>query len=273
MPELPEVETILRDLVNAGVPGRRITSADVFWPPLLQNISPRSFQRLVRGQVIGHIWRHGKYLLLCLGDTRWMILHLGMSGGLLLATSQPDHTRLVLRLDGREDLFYRDPRKFGRIWLVADPGAVIGKLGPDALAADLTAPLFIQRVRRHRRQIKPLLMDQTVVAGIGNIYADEALWRARIHPLRNSAQLSDVELRRLFQAVRHVLRQSIRHRGTSLGATATNYRTARGAAGRNRGYLAVYHRTGQPCRRCRTPIRRIVVGQRSTHFCPRCQPP
>lgn len=273
MPELPEVETVLRDLVDAGVPGRRILYADIFWAPLLQNVSPRSFQRLIRGQLIARICRHGKYLLFGLGGTRWMILHLGMSGGLILSTSPPDHTRLVLHLEEDEDLFYRDPRKFGRLWLTTDPGEIIGRLGPDALATDLTAPLFIQRIRKYRRQIKPLLMDQTVVAGIGNIYADEALWRARIHPLRNSAQLSDAELRRLFQAVRHVLRQSIRHRGTSLGATATNYRTARGAAGRNRGYLAVYHRTGQPCRRCRTPIRRIVVGQRSTHFCPRCQPP
>ena len=271
MPELPEVETVLRDLVHAGVPGQRIISAEVFWAPLLQNTPPRSFRRLVRGQVIRRIWRHGKYLLFDLGQRR-MILHLGMSGSLLLSPSPPAYTRLVLHLERTTDLFFRDPRKFGRLWLAADHGEVIGKLGPDALAADLTAHRFIQRIRKHHRQIKPLLMDQTVVAGIGNIYADEALWRAHIHPLRSTARLSDAELRRLFQSLRHVLRRSIRHRGTSLGAAPTNYRTPRGTGGRNRAFLDVYRRTGQPCSRCGTPIRRSVVGQRSTHFCPRCQP-
>jgi formamidopyrimidine-DNA glycosylase len=177
---------------------------------------------------------------------------------------------VVLTLaDGRE-LRFTDPRKFGRMWLVPDPSAVLGKLGPEPL--EISAAEFSARLGARRRRLKPLLLDQAFLAGIGNIYADEALWTARLHPRRGSDSLRPAERARLRHAIQTVLRRGIRNLGTTLGGGGTHFVLPRGERGRNQEKLNVYGQTGLPCPRCGTKIRRIVVGQRSTHLCPRCQP-
>jgi formamidopyrimidine-DNA glycosylase len=168
-------------------------------------------------------------------------------------------------------LYYRDTRKFGRWKLVDAPGEILGTLGPDALSRSFSLRYFSDRLEARARRLKPLLLDQTFVAGLGNIYVDEALWEARIHPERASDSLDEAETERLYRAIRHVLRVGIANRGTSLGGGKTNYRDVDGASGGHRAVVKAYGRTGMPCARCGTPIRKITVAQRGTHICPDCQ--
>lgn len=270
MPELPEVETVVRDLVASGLVGQTITRVSVLWPGTLRNVTPRQLQRRLRTRTISTIRRHGKYILICV-DPDWLIIHLGMSGNLFFSHHRQPHSRVVLELSDRRYLVFRDPRKFGRIWLVPHPRDVIGRLGPDALDKNLSASAFAARLRNHRRSVKSLLLDQEIIAGVGNIYADESLWRARIHPLSQAADLSEHQLHELYAALRGVLHRAIHRRGTSLGEGQSNYRRPDGASGGYRRFLRVYQRTGEPCGRCGTPIKRFRLSQRSTHFCPHCQ--
>ena len=165
-------------------------------------------------------------------------------------------------------LVFTDARKFGRVWLVHDAAEVTGKLGPEPLDWEFTPQVLGERLRRRKVAVKALLLDQTALAGIGNIYADEALYRAGIHPLRSSATLTDEEIEQLHAALREVLLESIGKRGTML----RDYHPPYGAAGGHQDHLLVYRQTGRPCPRCGAPIERIRVTQRSTHFCPHCQP-
>jgi formamidopyrimidine-DNA glycosylase len=179
------------------------------------------------------------------------------------------HLRAWFRLAGGDALAFNDSRKFGRIWLVNDIDEVTGKLGPEPLAWDLAPETFAERIRKRKVAIKALLLDQTAVAGVGNIYADESLFRAGIHPLRKSSSLTADELERLYVSLREVLREAIQERGTLL----RDYRTPYGEDGYFQNHLRVYGRYGKPCPRCGQPIERIRVTQRSTHFCPQCQQP
>ena len=165
-------------------------------------------------------------------------------------------------------LVFTDARKFGRVWLVKDVGSVTGKLGPEPLDWTFTPEMLVERLRGRRTAMKALLLDQTAVAGLGNIYADEALFLAGIHPLRRAASLSAEEISRLYDAIRQVLNEAIGNRGTAL----RDYRPPYGPEGAHQNHLRVYQQTGRPCPRCGAPIERIRVTQRSTHFCPRCQP-
>jgi formamidopyrimidine-DNA glycosylase len=223
-----------------------------------------------------------------------MTVALRMTGALIVAppgTPDDPYARVVFQLaDGRE-LRYRDVRKFGRIGLweggglrtrrrarkarrVADPrapfrvGDVFGRHGPEPLSSTFSAARLAERLKGRSARLKSLLLDQSFVAGVGNIYADEALWRARLHPMRPADTLTPAEVARLHRAVRAVLRQGIDNRGSSFG----DYVDAEGEPGGNAERLAVYRRTGEPCLRCGATIQRVVIGQRSTHFCPRCQP-
>jgi formamidopyrimidine-DNA glycosylase len=175
--------------------------------------------------------------------------------------------QLLLRFASGGALYFRDPRKFGRISLVADPAPLVGKLGPEPLEASFTAEALGALLAGRRRQLKPALLDQTLVAGLGNIYVDEALWRAGLHPLRKADSLSDGEIARLRDAIHDVLANAVAHKGTTL----RDYRNPAGEPGDNQFFLAVYHRQGEPCQRCGTPIERMVVGQRGTHICAQCQ--
>jgi len=296
MPELPEVETVARDL-QRWVAGATILDATVHWERTIRHPQPAErFAAEITGATIRRVGRRAKTVLLYLEDGRVMTVALRMTGALIVAPpgTPPDpYARVVFHLaDGRE-LRYRDMRKFGRIGLwpggglrsvgagrgarskkVAEGarryriGEVFSGHGPEPLSQGFTARRFAERLARRSAKLKSLLLDQGFVAGVGNIYADEALWRARLHPLRTADTLTETEVRRLHRAVRQVLREGIANRGASF----SDYVDARGEAGSNQERLAVYRRTDQPCYRCGRPIRRIVVGQRSTHFCPHCQP-
>ncbi len=272
MPELPEVETYASDL--AGVlPGRVLAGAWTDWPNQLPLNTPAALDAGVRGQAVVDVGRRGKYLVLRLAHG-WLIVHLKMSGRLQLvpaSTPANRHAHVVFRLNGGDELRFHDPRKFGRVYLVADPAAVLGGLGPEPLGDALTLDAFRARLAARRGRLKPLLLDQTFVAGIGNIYADEALWAARLHPLRTADSLGEAEIARLYAAVREVLARGITARGTSF--STGGYRDLTGNPGEMQGTLAVFRRTGEPCPACGSPVVRLVVGQRATHVCEACQRP
>jgi formamidopyrimidine-DNA glycosylase len=292
MPELPEVETIARDLRGLVV-GARITGARADWPATVRSHSAEDFATAVTGRTVEGVARRGKQLLVWLGpreaaagstegdssEPAVITVHLKMTGQLFVvpAGNPADrHVHLVLTLgDGRE-LRFRDIRKFGRVGLYRrDPetgepveGEAIGVLarGAEPLADDFTARRFGELLARRRGRLKSLLLNQDFLAGVGNIYADESLWRARLHPLRDATTLRPADVRRLHTALREVLAEAVERRGSSVD----DY-TAPEGDGSMQERLAVYQRAGEPCERCGRLIRRIVVGGRATHFCPRCQ--
>lgn len=269
MPELPEVETIARQLRARGVEGRKIISVKVAWPRTVEPLSVGSFSRQVHGATIAQISRVGKWLLFSLDTGKTIMIHLRMAGSFSLEAGQ--HDRLVLGLSDGVTLYYRDTRKFGRWKLVDDPQEILSKLGPDALTRQFTRKYFEETLHARHRMIKPLILDQAIVAGLGNIYADEALWEAKIHPERLSDSLGDAEREKLFTAIKQVLRIGVRNRGTSLGEGKTNYRDVDGASGGHREQVKAYGRSGKPCKRCCAPLQKTVVAQRGTTFCPVCQ--
>jgi len=272
MPELPEVETVRRSLREA-LRGRRIVEVErIGWPRTIAAPPPETFRSLLRDRAVLDVDRRGKYVLLRLDHDETLVVHLRMTGRLTVAPAddEPDaHTHVVLRLDDGRRLVFRDPRKFGRIWLLDGEGlaALQGKLGPEPLDDALTAEEFRTLLRRRRGRLKPLLLDQSLLAGLGNIYVDEALWLAKLHPLRTVLSLGDDEVDSLYGAIRAVLARAVDNRGT----TFSDFRDGWGYRGDNQQFLNVYDRAGQPCLRCGTPIERIVVGQRGTHLCPFCQ--
>ncbi|MDZ8119877.1 DNA-formamidopyrimidine glycosylase [Pontiella agarivorans] len=269
MPELPEVETIASQLRGRGVEGKRILSVTVNWAPMIEPLSSEQFLQDVNGCTIETISRVGKWMLFSLSSGQTLMVHLRMAGS--FALEQGSHDRIVLGLSDGLTLYYRDTRKFGRWKLVDDPQVILGALGPDALTRCFSLTYFSQQLQKSKRAIKALLLDQSVVAGLGNIYADEALWYARIHPERHADSLSDTEGKKLFKAVKEVLRQGVRNRGTSLGDGKTNYRQVDGDSGENRGEVRAYGKAGRPCFRCKTVLEKRIVAQRGTTFCPRCQ--
>jgi formamidopyrimidine-DNA glycosylase len=275
MPELPEVETIVRGLWP-NLQGRVILAAELNWPRTVATSSIEVFQQRIAGQRVEAVSRRGKYITLQLSGGDWLLIHLKMTGHLqVMAPGEKDappgkHVRAVFYLDDGRQLWFRNPRKFGRLHLTSDPEAVLGHLGPEPLADDFTLEAFVARIRHRHGRLKPLLVNQRFIAGLGNIYADEALFAARLHPQRTADTLSDDEIAALYHAVRYVLRQGVDNRGTTLDDRG--YRDARGEAGDNQAYVQVYGRTGKPCVRCGTPVQRIVLSGRSAHFCPQCQP-
>ena len=274
MPELPEVETVVRGLRAAGLEGARIQDACVHWHRTVAGMSPAAFARALRGCVIRRLTRRAKYILVELDSHQHLLIHLRMTGQFRVEPSPtpPDvHDRLVLILaDGRQ-VHFHDTRKFGRFRLVDDPHQHLASIGPEPLAEAFTAAVLRQQLAGKRRLLKPLLLDQTCIAGIGNIYADEALWLARLHPTRRADTLTRPEIQRLHHAIRTVLARAVAAEGTTLGTGATNFYSVAGRRGRNADALQVFRRTGDPCPRCGHVITRLVVGQRGTHVCEKCQ--
>ena len=266
MPELPEVQTIL-DALAPHVVGRTIMEVTLRWPRVVDRPDPARFRAGIRGSRVEGVGRRGKYMLFQLDEARWLVMHLRMTGKVRVVP--PDdpirpHDRLIFHLDDGREWRFEDQRKFGRVYLVEDPAEVVGKLGPEPLSEAFHAA-YLSSILAHRTAaIKSLLLDQRIVAGIGNIYADEALFRARIHPLRPGRDLSRDEVGRLVEAVKHVLTQALAEMGTTL----RDYRRPDGSVGSFQNSLQVFRRTGEPCPSCGAPIQRIVVGGRSTHFCP-----
>ncbi len=274
MPELPEVETVVRGLRAAGLEGARIREVRVRWHRTVSGLTPAAFVRALRGRVIRRLTRRAKYIVAELDNNRHMLVHLRMTGQFRLeppGTRADLHDRLVLTLaDGRQ-VHFHDTRKFGRVCLTDDPRRHLATLGPEPLARAFTVAVLRQRLAGRRRKIKPLLLDQGCVAGLGNIYVDEALWQACIHPARRAATLSLAEVVRLHAAIRAVLRRAVAAGGTTLGNGDTNFYSVAGRRGRNADRLKIFRRTDLPCPRCSARIVRIVVSQRGTHVCPRCQ--
>ncbi|HLY14303.1 MAG TPA: bifunctional DNA-formamidopyrimidine glycosylase/DNA-(apurinic or apyrimidinic site) lyase [Candidatus Limnocylindrales bacterium] len=280
MPELPEVETVVRDLrpriVGAEISGTRST-----WARTLRTHDSAAFAAAVRGRRIEAVGRRAKLLVVELSGGTALTIHLKMTGQLFVVPAgapEDPYIRLVLAFaDGRE-LRFRDIRKFGRVGLyerdaatgelVNEPGgtAVFAGHGPEPLDPAFTLAVFRRRLRARKARLKPLLLDQAFIAGIGNIYADEALWLARLHPLRSAASLHPADERRLYLAIRSILAEAIERRGSSID----DY-TAPDGDGEMQERLQVYQRTGERCPRCGRPIRRIVIGARATHFCSWCQ--
>ena len=278
MPELPEVETIARTL-RPQLIGMTILGADVRWARTVAAPSVRSFKRQIQGQVIRDVGRRAKFLRLQLTDLE-LLVHLRMSGDLALKNAYlpPEkHDRLILSLQpapiagksisdkiaAESRLVFNDTRKFGRVWLTADAEEITGRLGPEPLSADFTPQWLAEALSKRHRQLKPLLLDQTFLAGLGNIYTDESLHRARLHPLALSDSVTRKKAERLHAAIQATLQEGIARNGASFDWV---YR-----GGDFQNYFRVYDREGKPCPVCGTSIQRLVVGQRGTHICPHCQ--
>jgi formamidopyrimidine-DNA glycosylase len=280
MPELPEVETVARDLARL-VTGARIAGARVLWARTLRSGDPETFAAGVAGRTIEGVGRRAKLVVVDLSGGRALTIHLKMTGQLFVVPAGLDvdpYVRLALGLEDGREIRFRDIRKFGRVGLyerdevsgelVEERGgrAVFAGHGPEPLDPAFTLRVFRSRLRTRRGRLKPLLVDQAFVAGVGNIYADEALWRARLHPLRSAGTLRPHHERRLYQAMTGILAEAVERRGSSID----DY-TAPEGDGSMQERLDVYQRTGEPCRRCGRAIRRVVVGARATHFCSWCQ--
>jgi formamidopyrimidine-DNA glycosylase len=271
MPELPEVETIARKLREgcggeSAILGREILGVEIRHPKPIAFPGAADASEQMRGRTFCEISRRGKFLVCRLSDG-YLLIHLRMSGDLqVFPGGQPPrkHDHVIWHLSGDVDLRFHDPRRFGRIWLVESPQAVLGALGPEPLAPEFTAARLEEMLRGRRRLLKPLLLDQNFLAGLGNIYTDEALHRARLHPLRRSDSLRKEEAVRLWHGIRAALRVGIAQDGASIDWV---YR-----GGNSQNHFRVYDREGQPCKRCGARIRHTVVGQRSTYYCPKCQP-
>ena len=264
MPELPEVETIARTL-SPVLTGKTFLSVKLRWPRTLAAPSPVTFKKRLIGQRIESVSRRAKFLHLHLSDFH-LILHLRMSGDLLVVLGgyQPGiHDRLIARLSEDASLVFTDTRKFGRIWLVKDPEVVFAGLGPEPLSQEFNPEWLHPALHKRHRQLKPLLLDQSFLAGLGNIYVDEALHLAKLHPLSRSDTVTRKQANALWQAIRSVLQEGIRRNGASIDWV---YR-----GGDFQNHFRVYGRTGERCPECKGTIKRILVGQRSTHYCPRCQ--
>ena len=271
MPELPEVDTIRRDLLPL-VRGRTIVEAWVSpnAPKLVQWPSAAELCRTLVGQSIEDVQRRGKYLLLPLSDGRTWIVHLRMTGALLHrphGCAGECFLRAHFRLDDGAWLCYEDLRKLGMMWLVDEAGTVTGRLGPEPMGDGFGPKELRAALAGRKAPVKAVLMDQRAVAGIGNIYADEALFLARLDPRRPANSLSAAEAKRLHGAVRQTLSEAMGNRGSSF----RDYVDVEGEMGEHQLHVRVFRRTDQPCLKCGTPIRRVKLGGRSTHFCPRCQ--
>lgn len=271
MPELPEVQTIVTTL--QPLVGRRVGTVRVLRGDIVRG-EPVVFGTFAKGREIRAIRRQAKRIIFDLGGERRIQFHLGMTGQLTVCKRThplPPHTHLRIGIAGTKDeLRFRDVRRFGGVWLLNDRVATsrstrgFGPLGPDAL--EITLPEFRRLLRRHR-QIKALLLDQTAIGGLGNIYVDESLYKARVHPLTKAAELGAEQVKKLHGAMRRTLRSAIR----AGGSTIRDYRTPNGERGWFQTRHQVYGREGQPCRRCKAPIERIQAAGRSSHVCPNCQ--
>jgi formamidopyrimidine-DNA glycosylase len=268
MPELPEVETVARGL-HQRLPGSTITGAAICWPRTLARPALDEFQARIVGRRVESVGRRGKYVVIKL-DRGYLLVHLKMSGRLFVAPAGEalgTHIRALFDLDDGRQLCFRDARKFGRIYLVDELEEITAPLGPEPLAADFTLDDFGRLLGRRSGRLKSMLLNQEFLAGVGNIYADEILFVARLNPLRRADTLTAGDQARLFEAIHSVLQRAIAACGTTL--PDRNYLDAEGRAGDYRA--EVYGRHGDSCLACGTPIKRLVIGGRSTHFCPQCQ--
>jgi len=273
MPELPEVETIVADL-RPHLVGRTIVRCELRFPSIVRHPEPEAFIDSIAGLTIEAVGRRGKFILIGLGAGRLLVVHLGMTGQLRLvdaASEIANHNHAIFVLDDGRQLRYRDPRRFGRLLLGTEEELLLSgtlpKLGPEPIDPAFDADELFRRLRRRRAPLKAVLLDQATVAGVGNIYADESLHRARLRPDRVAKSISRKSVRRLHESLRDSLEVAIRNRGSSVDT----YRDAWGEAGNQQELLLVYGRAGEPCFTCGRPLSIIRIAGRSTVFCRRCQ--
>ena len=267
MPELPEVETIKNEL-SPCIVGWKFTGVTIHDAKLVRQPPVEEFRQKLLGQKVDSLQRRGKYLIFHLSGSEVLIIHLRMSGVLLLYPKQPDkYARVVFHLDNGSQLIFADRRRLGALWLVEEEQAIVGKLGPEPLAAEFTFETLARRLQKHRAPIKAVLLDQAFIAGIGNMYADEALFAAKIHPLREANSLAPQEIRNLHQAIRDVLWSAI----SSKGASVDTYKRPDGELGTAQFNFRVAHLGGKPCPICGAAIQRLAVRNRGSYFCPNCQ--
>ncbi len=274
MPELPEVETV-RARLEPKLVRRRLERVEIYDPRLTRPFDPAVVAAELHGERVAALDRRGKYLIVRFESGRVLLIHLRMTGQLLhtngdSAPADADpHRRAVVRLDDGSDVIYRDMRRFGT-WLLVEPGELDpyldARVGGEPLASAFTAKQLTGALAG-RRAVKAVLLDQRRLAGVGNIYADEALWRARVHPLRPAGELAADEIRALHRGIRAALKAGIARQG----ATLTTYRAPDGSRGRMQEEFRVYGRAGEPCERCGTPIEKIRAAGRGTWYCPSCQ--
>lgn len=287
MPELPEVETIIRKLrqgqaVEPGLPaypspvGQTVSKVWIDWPRSARPSAETIIQTLP-GNRLASVGRRGKYIVFFLSPTspssshllppKYLLIHLKMSGRIhVLEADFPreKHVHFAFTLENGYELRFNDARKFGRVYLLHDLDEVTGHLGPEPLETTFTLNVLRRLIAKKSGGLKALLLDQSFIAGIGNIYADESLWRAKIHPLRRANSLEDFEIAALRRAIRAALNDGLKHGGAAIDWVYPE--------GKYQDHFRVYGQVNKPCRRCKTKIERILVGQRSTHFCPYCQP-
>jgi formamidopyrimidine-DNA glycosylase len=271
MPELPEVETVVRGL-QAVLPGRRIVEVRFNKTDFIDD--PHLVAENLPGKRIEAVRRHGKFIVMELSDVAGkqtaLLVHLGMTGKLMMIPADAPvlpHTHIFVTLDDRRELRYTDARRFGRVLFLEKglPGSLLDELGRDPL--ETTESQFRELLTKRNARIKALLLDQRALRGMGNIYSDESLWWAKVHPTRLASSLKDDEIKRLYQAMQKVLKEAIRLKGSSVA----DYVDADGNRGEFQARHRVYLRTGEKCFRCGARIRRMIVGGRGSHFCPRCQ--
>lgn len=275
MPELPEVQITVNALVDSGILGLRIRHTEVLWARTIDRPSVDAFCRMLNGRRITSMDRRGKFILFRLSGDATLAVHLRMTGRFLLSRRNQaltPHIHVVIEFDNGIQLRFHDTRKFGRFYLWEGEDTVTSGLGVEPLSKTFTLPYLTRLLQSSSRTLKPLLLDQTVIAGLGNIYVDEALWMAGLHPLRRSDALNENEIVQLRHAIRHVLQLGLKNSGTTLGSGKNNFYTPVSTRGRNDMHLKVFRRSKLPCPRCGQPIERLVVAQRSSHVCAQCQP-
>jgi len=269
VPELPEVETVRRAIAPA-LEGRTLEHVDISDIRLTRPEDPLEVAAELTGERVEHVDRRGKYLIVRFVSGRALLIHLRMTGSLLQQPRESSHVRAVLTLDDGTEVGYRDVRRFGT-WLLLEPGELApylqARLGEEPLVAAFTAKGLGERLEGRRAPLKAALLDQRTLAGLGNIYVDEALWHARLHPLQPAGSLERDQLRRLHRAIRQALELGIARQGSTLA----DYRLPDGSSGSMQKEFKAYGRADEPCDRCKTPISKTRVGGRGTWFCPRCQ--
>ncbi|MBJ7686222.1 bifunctional DNA-formamidopyrimidine glycosylase/DNA-(apurinic or apyrimidinic site) lyase [Weissella confusa] len=273
MPEGPEVETVRRGLTRLVV-GRKVLGTEVRWEKTISGMAPEEFDAELVGRTIEKVDRRGKYLLFRFSGGLTMVSHLRMEGAYYTVpagTEPGKHDLVTFHLDEGIDLFYRDTRKFGRMNLVPDSDALqvagLAKIGPEPTEKDLSLAYMVSEFGKSRMHVKPFLLDQSHIAGLGNIYVDETLWQSQIHPLTAANKLTEDELARLRENIIHEITRATEHHGT----TVHSFTTAFGEAGEFQNELQVYGRVGEPCLRCGHPLEKMKVAQRGTTYCPVCQ--
>ena len=267
MPELPEVETIRSELALQVV-GRHFTRVIVNDSKPLQKITPEEFSSRLVGQQIIHLDRRGKYLIFRLSSGEALIIHLRMTGNLLLNPGENTrYSRLIFEFDDNNRLVFADRRRLGVVYLVADDKEIVGKLGTEPFGSEFTRGMLSRKLKGRQAPIKAVLLDQGIVAGLGNMYADEVLFVARIHPLKKAGDLTPVAIKRLYEAILAVLKAAIEKKGASVDT----YIRPGGTTGTAHENFQVAHRRGERCPQCQTLIERLVVRNRGTYHCPRCQ--